>query len=260
MSCTYSSTLPSQGDEVVVLLKKLVQAWGGTVECHDNEWILVSKLAALVGATPAQGDSLMLLWEKIRRALGDETCRCGNSEWNSIQLVLEALTPGAFSPGDSKYNLLWKLLANNQTPPGPTPPPSGPDLYQLIFFSRMTVAPTDSTTYFLGFTDSFINSYDAVKIPIPVSGTMRRFSAKVQFALTSGSGELVNHFLRVNDSVDVGSLSFAWNANNVSGADLNVNHPVVAGDLVSLKIVTPVWATNPLSNIRIYGSVVIEPS
>jgi hypothetical protein len=257
MACSYSSTVPRPGDSVVVLLRKWLQSVGAGFDCPDErEYNLVWELVEHYGGTPRPGDTLPELWQKVLRALGDNTCHCGDWQWNAIKRILDILSPGSFSPGDSISDLLRKILeAVNVTPV----PPLGPDLSQLIFFSRMTVAPTDNTTYFLGFTDSFINSYDAVKIPIPVSGTLRRLSVKVQFVLGPGSGELVNHFLRVNDSVDVGSLSFAWNASNVSGFDLDVNHPVVAGDLIALKIVTPAWATNPTSNIRIYGSVVIEP-
>jgi hypothetical protein len=117
-----------------VLLRKIVQATGEDFGCPDtSEWALVAALLESYGGTPRPGDTVPFLWEKIRRALGDTSCQCGNAEWNSIQRVLEIISPGSFRTGDSKYNLLWKLLEGIN---------SGPvDCVNLNDWGRVNSAP-----------------------------------------------------------------------------------------------------------------------
>lgn len=120
-TCAYSDTVPRPGDDVVVLLRKLLQALGETWDCGDREWQLVAALLTHYGGTPRPGDSVPDLWAKLLRALGDDACHCGDWQWDSMRRVLLALDATAFRAGDSHYNLLWKMLvAANETP---VPPP-----------------------------------------------------------------------------------------------------------------------------------------
>jgi hypothetical protein len=111
MSCAYRSTVPSPGDDVVVLLRKWLQAVGASFGCPDErEYNLVWKLVEHYGGTPRPGDTLPELWQKVLRALGDNTCHCGDWEWNTLKRILDILSPGSFNPGDSIYQLLRKIL------------------------------------------------------------------------------------------------------------------------------------------------------
>jgi hypothetical protein len=124
MSCTLNTTDPVVGDDLVVLLKKIVQALGEEWHCHDGEWQLVATILRHYGGTPSPGDSLMLLWQKIRIALGDVDCHCGDSEWQAMRRALDQLIADMFRVGDSKYNLAWAFLeALTGTPPVVLDPP-----------------------------------------------------------------------------------------------------------------------------------------
>lgn len=118
MPCSYSSTAPAQGDSVVVLLRKWLQAVGATPGCPDErEYSLVWELALHYGGIPRPGDTLPDLWRKVLRALGDDGCHCGDWQSNTIQRILEILSPGSFRPGDSISELLRKILEEiNATP------------------------------------------------------------------------------------------------------------------------------------------------
>lgn len=127
MPCSYSLTAPAQGDSVVVLLRKWLQAVGATPGCPDErEYNLVWELVEFYGGTPRPGDSLPDLWRKVLRALDDNTCHCGDWQHNTIQRILEILSPGTFRPGDSIYQLLWRILeAVNTVVVTCCPPPTG---------------------------------------------------------------------------------------------------------------------------------------
>lgn len=106
---------------MVILLKKIVQSLGESWDCLDREWQLTAAILTHYGGVPAQGDSIPKLWQKIRIALGDTSCRCGDSAWDSVRRVLELISPTtSFDANDSIYRLLWKLLEALQTP---TPDP-----------------------------------------------------------------------------------------------------------------------------------------
>lgn len=110
MACTLNSTEPKPGDPLVVLLKKLVQALDETWECNDDEWHLVAKILTHFGGTPSPGDDIPKLWEKIRIALGNTGCFCGDWEWNSLVRILDQFLAATFVAGDAKYNLVLKFL------------------------------------------------------------------------------------------------------------------------------------------------------
>lgn len=110
MPCSLQTTEPSPGDSLVDLLRKLIQALGETWDCGDREWQLVATLVTHFGGSPAQGDSLMVLWQKLRIALGDTDCHCGDEIWDAMRRVLAQMDGDAFRNGDSRYQLLWRML------------------------------------------------------------------------------------------------------------------------------------------------------
>lgn len=134
--------------------------------------------------------------------------------------------------------------------------------YTLPFLYPLSSStPADSTTYFIGIpTTSAISlmvTYNLASIEVPKAGTIKRVFAKVRVLGTLGTGETVQHFIRINDTTDVGQVDLAYTAVQQSGANSVVSQAVVAGDMLALKIVTPAWVTNPTS-VVIYGSVYIE--
>lgn len=111
MPCSYSSTAPAQGDSVVVLIRKWLQSVGDVPGCPDErEYNLVWELVIHYGGTPRPGDTLPELWQKVLRALGDGDCHCGDFQANTIQRILDILSPGSFSPGDTISEMLRKIV------------------------------------------------------------------------------------------------------------------------------------------------------
>jgi hypothetical protein len=137
-TCAYSDTVPRPGDDVVVLLRKLLQALGETWDCGDREWQLTASLLTHYGGTPRPGDSVPDLWAKLLRALGDDACHCGDWQWDSMRRVLLQLDSTAFRAGDSHYNILWKMLVAADS--GPTPPVPDPPTFWDSASSPFTVA------------------------------------------------------------------------------------------------------------------------
>lgn len=150
MSCEYNSTAAAPGDSVVDLLRKLVQSLGGTFGCGENEWTLVAKVLALYGGSPAPGDTITGMWEKLRLIISSEECNCGNAEWDAIDAVLNSVSPGAFATGDARYDLLRKLLEEvNRVvvpPVTPDPPPPDPPPPDAPFFVSFTSNPFTAAT------------------------------------------------------------------------------------------------------------------
>lgn len=119
MACSYTDTTPRPGDNLTVLLRKWLQAVGEPAGCFDEgEWLLLARLVVHYGGVARPGDSIPDLWSKLLRALGDDTCHCGDWAFNSVQRILGILNPGSFRTGDSFNNLVRKILegVNTETP------------------------------------------------------------------------------------------------------------------------------------------------
>jgi hypothetical protein len=91
---------------------------------------------------------------------------------------------------------------------------------------------------------------------ILAGGRIRRFSMYV-YCSTPSSAEDIAISVRLNNTTDyVVTTTAHFNADKNSFAfDLNI--PVVAGDYVEIKMVTPAFATNPLG-VSLSGSLLIE--
>lgn len=93
---------------------ELLQAWliarGVPPGTGDAQWNLLFKIARSYGAIPSPGDTIADLWEKIRIAVGDTSCRCGDNAWQSARRILDILAPGSFAQGDSEWDLLRKIV------------------------------------------------------------------------------------------------------------------------------------------------------
>lgn len=129
--------------------------------------------------------------------------------------------------------------------------------YALQLFNSANITPGDGVTHYFGYQGggSAQTSYDAHKVIIPVSGVITRidFSAPI----SAGSGELVLVSARLNNSINVGEFSMAWNAAFVSGSSTGLSQAVLAGDTIAGRYVAPTWATNP-TNVRPWMTVTIE--
>jgi len=125
----------------------------------------------------------------------------------------------------------------------------------MQMFCTASVNPGASSTSFYSYQVA-LNTFTLCRIPIPIPGTLVRVDIKVSVSGTLGSGETVQHFARINDSVDVGQVDLAYDATHVAGSAV-ASHAVVAGDFIAIKVIHPAWVTSP-TTVRYYGSVVIE--
>jgi len=140
---------------------------------------------------------------------------------------------------------------------GPTGPAGGGTGYALHLCAG-TFNPVDSTNYYFG--NQLIAPADAIgtfPIYVPKAGSIK--SAEVTwYASTAGSNENVSAYVSLNigDSTTLiktlGTLGackrFYNNALNIA---------VAYGDQIEIKLVTPAWATNPLT-VKLTGCVYIE--
>lgn len=131
--------------------------------------------------------------------------------------------------------------------------------YTILLATAANVNPPDATTLLRGgdLLAASTETYDQVKVEVPKAGTIKRVSLKVRVSGTLGSGETVSHYIRLNDTTDVGQIDTTYDAATRNVVNTSVSQAVVAGDFIALKIVGPTWATNP-TNVRWYCLVYIE--
>jgi hypothetical protein len=120
-------------------------------------------------------------------------------------------------------------------------------------------SPADSTTYYFGTdTESGLHTvYANISIRVPKAGTIKTFFLNI-IKNVNGSGEAVQHYLRINDLTDYPvSLTQTYSAvvDKIFVQGLGI--PVANGDAVGIKIVTPAWVTNP-TGVRWYGYIHIS--
>ncbi len=116
--------------------------------------------------------------------------------------------------------------------------------YVLSFQNLITITPADSTTYFVGPTN-FRTLFNQSAILIPKGGRITSYWVRAALSGGAGSSEVVNYYLRLNDTTDVGQIRTTW---DTAYSDINsgsMSQPVVSGDYVALKVVTPAWVSNP---------------
>lgn len=148
----------------------------------------------------------------------------------------------------------------------PTPPPPTGIGYTIVSsFGWESGTLLNSFDYFFGgdlFNSAQVGqgggpqfSFNRVKIPF--SGTLKRHFVKVRLAGT-GTGETVQHFIRLNDTTDFAEVDLAWTAVEVHGTNASVNQAVVQGDEICFKLTTPNWGVAPTGR-RIWMCAYIEP-
>lgn len=119
--------------------------------------------------------------------------------------------------------------------------------------------PADGTTYYLG--ANFLNGVldtanDYARIEIPKAGTIKRMFLKISQITTSGTSETVNHYIRLNNTTDIANVTGSYSTGQLE-TTVTASTAVVAGDYITVKIVTPTWVTNPVG-VVFYGLIYIE--
>jgi hypothetical protein len=133
--------------------------------------------------------------------------------------------------------------------------------YTLTLMNTLANAPANGATYYVGgdIIDYNNTSFDAAKIEIPRTGTIKRIYIRQNVPSgNAGTAENVTHKLCVNSASNCfGTATFNYGGTTTSGSDVTLNVPVTAGDTLALRVDTPNWATRP-TNVRWYATVYIE--
>jgi hypothetical protein len=120
--------------------------------------------------------------------------------------------------------------------------------YALEISSAALSAPADSTTYYCGasFGFSCTATPALVRLYIPQAGTITKAYMTVRTYSAAGTNEQWTMNIRLNNTSDTvisATVDSSGGTTPVSNTALSI--AVVAGDYVEIKIVTPIWATNP---------------
>lgn len=120
--------------------------------------------------------------------------------------------------------------------------------------------PADATTYYLGGNNQPAgNTTDgAYDIVIPKAGTIKAVTISSNTGGTLGSNETSSISIRLNSTSDtLITSSFATNPSPGFFSNTSMSVSVAVGDKVSLKWVTPTYATNP-TTVRMNFIIYIE--
>lgn len=105
--------------------------------------------------------------------------------------------------------------------------------------------PADSTTYYFGGWHSTVStSYNQSRIKLGEACRLKRVEVKIRVAGTLGTTETVSHYIRINDTTDVGQVDLTYDADNKDGG-ANLDQAIAASDYIAAKAVMPAFATNP---------------
>lgn len=243
------------GDSPYDLVAKILRKLDGAPRPADTGSMLWRKILTQLGGVSRPADSIFDTLVKIHAVLSPDTfCTCGDTLRDLLRKILELLSPGALRAGDGIFRLLQKIL--DAIAPVVVPPVVVDPKYVLPLFTTTATSPAASSVLYFGFLTVPSVTYDPVKIVIPIAGVIQRLDVKVNVAGILASAELVDFYARLNDTTDVGPVSFTNDAAHTSGFAV-VSQAVVAGDFIAAKIVTPAWSVSP-TTVRYWMTVVIN--
>jgi hypothetical protein len=131
--------------------------------------------------------------------------------------------------------------------------------YTITVGNAVSLSPADGITYYIGgdFGTSLADAtfYTNAYVLIPVAGTISRVVYKSRNVIAST--EAVEHYIRVNDTTDVGQWTATYGQTVTNSLVTGISQAVAAGDRIAMKIVCPTWVTNPTGQ-KWYAVVYIE--
>ena len=113
--------------------------------------------------------------------------------------------------------------------------------------STIGFSPTDATTYYFGNIPITPNALPQLfNINIPRTGTIKKAYASIYVISGLATSETSTMSIRLNDTSDITiSSAIKCDATYQTFSNTNLSTAVSAGDQISIKWVTPTWATNP---------------
>lgn len=133
--------------------------------------------------------------------------------------------------------------------------------YTVLLLSSANTTPATSTTYFFGGCPGVAANvtYGTASIDIPKAGTLKRVFYKIRCGTvdtTEANG--VAHSIRLNNTTDVASQTFAYTQAATNVINSSVSQAVAVGDTVVVKVVTPAsWTVSP-AGFHVYVTLYIE--
>jgi hypothetical protein len=131
---------------------------------------------------------------------------------------------------------------------------------RVLYGNHANVNPTDSTTYYFGSSFSLAptTTQNIRKMIVARAGTIVSSRMVWSVVATTAGGETSDLYLRLNGTTDYLIASgITFGTTSVSALNDALNIPVVAGDYLEFKWVTPGWATNP-TGISGTGRIVVN--
>lgn len=121
-----------------------------------------------------------------------------------------------------------------------------PRLHTIAGFFQSS-NPLDATTYYIGaYAQALSTSATGIRqMNIPISGKIVMFQMETWSVTTAGSNEDWPVIIRKNNTTDYPVQTLASNSQHRTWKNTNLDIPVNADDFLTIKTVTPTWATNP---------------
>lgn len=127
----------------------------------------------------------------------------------------------------------------------------------VLDFIRTAQNPADGATTYIGRSISANTAlYSVARARISRSGTVKSVAIKVH--CTAGSAEVVNFYLRLNDTTDFANVTASMNVNAQELYVSGLSQAVANGDDMALKVVFPTFATDPTA-ASFWAHVIVEP-
>ena len=118
----------------------------------------------------------------------------------------------------------------------------------IIPLNMNATNPTAGLTYYFGapMATAPTTTVNLRKIKIPKNGTITAVSVKASVFTTLGTAEASTLYIRLNNTTDY-AIDTVMNMSAITYAAVNssLSIPLVAGDEIEMKWVTPAWVTTP---------------
>jgi hypothetical protein len=139
---------------------------------------------------------------------------------------------------------------------------SGLGITQLLeFVNTSGNNPVDSTTYYYPMSNAGMQTTEnsQTKRYSPIAGTITKLTLTNGTQTTQGSGELLTITLRINgvDTAITGTMPWDGSTSNITTGVFTGSVALAVGDIITIKVVTPAWATNPVATKGIAAITVL---
>ena len=120
------------------------------------------------------------------------------------------------------------------------------DSAYAVYVQGLSHDPVDGETRYFGMLPRIPNATAANnKIYIRASGMIRRVEIYCFSATASGTNEAWSLYIRVNNTTDYLIKTLSVNTSERVFSNVNLAIALIDGDFFEIKMVNPVWITNP---------------